>query len=152
MTNAVPVDKLFLSFRDASKELSSSTINVTQFVDNAAWLSALTAYKAGLAPIIDGVIASQSQTLVTRLDNAVPSDGFRELKALIRYEDNTTKDIYTNTIPTINPALARVGESDFIDLTVGDVPAFVVAFEAMAISPAGNGVTVVSMEYVGRNL
>lgn len=85
----------------------------------------------------------------------LPSDVYaqRERKLLVRYVDlvNNKKAILTIPSPD-NSTLAQTGtdEVDFVNNVVA--AAFVVSFEADAVSQDGNAVAVVGMSIVGRNI
>ncbi len=76
----------------------------------------------------------------------------RESAWLIRYVDDTTQENFHVTLGTAD----LVGHMDanakgFADLSETDMAAFVAAFEAYALSPNGNAVTIQSISHVGRN-
>lgn len=76
----------------------------------------------------------------------------RENKWLCRYIDAVTSKKYSLSIGTAD--LTKVGaNSEFVDLSTGPGAAFKTAFEAFVHSPdvPGNGVTLVSVQFVGRN-
>jgi hypothetical protein len=78
----------------------------------------------------------------------------RKCKAMIRYEDDTTKEVYRTTIACADLSHLDADNRGYFDMDDGgDVAALVTAFEAAVISPeAGNSVTVLSIQHVGRDL
>jgi hypothetical protein len=74
----------------------------------------------------------------------------RETKWLVMYEDDTTYKQHNYEVPTADlEQLPADGKE--LDLTAGVGLAFVTAFEAYALSPAGNTCTVQRIIHVGRN-
>lgn len=83
-----------------------------------------------------------------------PTDPYaqRELKWLVNYRDNTTLKQYQIEIPGADLTGNLLAGTDQADLASTDWAAWVTAFEAGAVSPDGNAVTVLSAYVVGRNL
>lgn len=92
----------------------------------------------------------------TELSNVLPTDVYaqREIKWLVRYQDNVTKNVYTLTIPCADPTGRLLPQSDMANLAQTEMAAFVTRFQSFARSPESdqNNVTVLSIELVGRNL
>lgn len=154
MPNEVNANYYSYTVKDFSKEKSVMEFNIDQFTDNATYLAAQSAFETALNSIIDGNPQQRSVALTNRFSNApaASASSAREKKGLIRYEDTTTFKQYVVSIPTLDDtAVTFIENTDFIDLGVGDAPAFVNAFETFALSPAGNPVNVISIERVGRN-
>lgn len=77
----------------------------------------------------------------------------REKKWLVVYSDDVTEQEYRIELPTAD--LTKLDPNDRKHAHIGDagpVDAFVTAFEAYALSPLGNAVTVKEITFVGRNL
>lgn len=76
----------------------------------------------------------------------------REIKWLVSYGDDVTGQRYTLELPCAD--LTKLDPNDRAHANIGDaaeVDAFVAAFEAFALSPDGNAVTVQEITFVGRN-
>jgi hypothetical protein len=94
----------------------------------------------------------------TVLSQALPASPWaqRELKALVRYQGNTSQKVFTLEIPTIDlGTVTLVPGTDLIQLDDGaEMAAFVTAFEAIARTPDDDTetVNVLDARVVGRNL
>jgi hypothetical protein len=89
----------------------------------------------------------------TALGPAADDEAQREKKWLVQYHDNVTLRRHTVEIPCADTA--QLDPNDRGNANIGDagvVDAFVSAFEAYALSPAGNAVTVDEITLVGRNI
>lgn len=154
MPNDVPTNQLTYSFRDASKEGASTQINTVQLADNPAYLTAVDNLANAIGGITNGTLLADESFRVNRRSNAIPAQpAAREIKLLVRFEDNVTLKRYSVTIPTLNTsAVTFLGQTDDIDITAPPaVATFVSAFEALVASPVGNPVTIIQMTRVGRN-
>lgn len=154
MPNDVPANRFSWTVQDYSRELSTMEFGVQAQADYATWLTAKNAFITATIAITDGNPNSQIASFQTRQSNEPSSDvqSAREKKALVRYEDNTNLKRFVVSIPTFDDsAVTFAPNSDFVDLSVAPMPAWVTAFEALAESPYGNSITVVSVERVGRN-
>lgn len=95
---------------------------------------------------------------VTKYSVSLPSDNNaqRERKFLVTYEDTTTYSVFRFEVPTAKFTTTAGSvfkpNSDDVDLTNTQIAAFVTAFEAIGESPDGNGVNVLHIRGVGRNL
>ncbi len=71
----------------------------------------------------------------------------------MRYHTNTTLKKLQVSIPTANLDLLPDTGSEFIPLADTEAAAFKTAFEAIVVNPedAAEGVTVDSIQFVGRN-
>lgn len=67
------------------------------------------------------------------------------------YSDTVTSKLYRLDLPGVDRATYGVTGTDTADLAQTDIAAFVTAFEAQCISPAGNPVTMVSARFYGKN-
>lgn len=155
MPNDVAVNQVTFSVKDYSREQSSFTFNAGQAVDNAAWATALGTFQTSLDAIIDGTIQANQQFLVQRISNDPPvsAQSHREKKLAITYEDDVTLKQYVATIPTRNDTvLVYIPNTDDLDMTEEPLATFISNFEAIAISPAGNAISVKRVVAVGRNL
>lgn len=157
MPNDVPVRNLTMTFGDASREEASSRLNVRVLADYAAYQAAIAAYEAAVNDVIAGAIFNRNSFLSTRLTNVYPTDNRaqRENKWLVRFQGDTTLNVYTFTIPTADPGLVdMIAGTDFMDISQGDGLALAGAIEALVDTPDNvvETITVLSIEYVGRNL
>lgn len=154
MPNDVPANRWSWTVQDYSRELSTMEFSVQAQADYAGWLAVKNAFITASVAITNGNPNSQIASFQTRQSNEASTNvaSAREKKALVRYEDNVNLKRFVVSIPTFDDtAVTFAPNSDFVDLSVAPMPAWVTAFEAMAASPYGNGVTVVSVERVGRN-
>lgn len=158
------------SVLDYSNETSRFSFN-TGAITAASLPGTLTQFGA-LRTAIEGIIlgvVSQEDLLVfnTRLSNVPPSDENAQIERgwLVSYEDDLPffddpvnaipnegyQKKFTLVIGTADFTGRLLPESDFADLTDPGIAAFVTAFEAIARSPYGGTVNVLSIKGVGRN-
>lgn len=121
-----------------------------------ALLALMVAYKSSIDDIILGADKRrQYGAIYETLLPVRPANGAqREVKYLIRYRNLISNEFYRVELGT--PKLDDVvflTESRYIDLTAGNFPAFVTAFDNMVKAPDGSSddCELVSMEIVGRN-
>lgn len=80
-------------------------------------------------------------------------DAQREFKWLVQYHDDTTFDRYTLELPCAD--VSKLDANDRGNAEIGDadvVDAFITAFEAYALTKAGNAAVVDEITLVGRNV
>jgi len=150
-----------ISYRDAGNEIGSSrffgailtTGNIV--AKTALWATLLTATDA----ITLGARVKDVYNDETLYNVAQPTNGAaRETKLLVQFQDGTTGEKMTTTIPTVDPTLPEyVINVNAKDVVVLDSPTeivdFIAAFEAFAVNPrTGNAVNVVGLQVVGRNI
>lgn len=76
----------------------------------------------------------------------------RENKWLIRYHDTATGNPYTVELGTADLTKLDANNRGYAEIgDAAEVDAFVTAFEAYVLSPAGNAVAIDSIQFVGRN-
>lgn len=102
-----------------------------------------------------GTLVKDTRTAaVAEFTKTRPASPFaqREMKWLVRYTDDVTPNgDGTFEIPTPDLALLDAG-GEFMDLTTAGGLALIAAVEAYGRSRLGNAITLVSAEYVGRNI
>jgi hypothetical protein len=155
MPNDVNVNQYSLTLQDFSRELSTVGFATVSAADNSTYQGYVTDFESAVSALTTGVPNTRTQSLVTRLSNQPSSDSTsaRELKLLVRIEDNSTLKRYSFSIPTFDPDAGDFqGNSDFLNLTGTNEGPLVSAIEALVASPAGNPVTVVSLQMVGRSI
>lgn len=153
MPNDVNVDQVSVTLIDASNEKSTTRLNVRSLTDGATFATAFGNLQTEIDAITGGSLYEVNEFLTTRFTNVVPSDGDREQKWLVRYQDNSTLRVYSNEIPNADwSTVTRITGTDYVDLSVAPASDFVTAFEALVASPAGNQVTVLDIRFVGRNI
>lgn len=139
-------------FVDYSNEGSTATIPVADAISDAN----ITVVFGALVGVTLG--NAQKSVLSTAIDKdagtaGASADPFaqREIKWLIRYTDAVTLKRYTKEIPCadLSQAVAGSDQMDVSAATPGET--LVNALEAQMLSPDGNGITVDSIEFVGRN-
>jgi hypothetical protein len=148
------------SFRDYGGEPSTFRIRTAEvtaanFDAQATLVSNFMTAVEGLqeADVPVGRLQHGNETLDAQSESST-AKAQRETKALVRYEDDTTKKVYRIEIPCVDLAHLDADNRGFFELDDGgDVAAFVTAFEAIALAPqTGNTVTVLSIEHVARDL
>jgi len=91
---------------------------------------------------------------VASVGQATNENGQREIKARVRYSDDTTGARFAVEVPAPVLAGALSPGTDFFDLADANVAAFVTAFEDLVKSPDDitHTVTVINIQAVGRSL
>lgn len=153
-----------MSFLDETDEVSSFTVynDAITAVSIAAFLAQLTDFRAKTVAITLGT--NLRNTWVGDADDngrVLPGNNFaqRENKLRVVYQDDTTLEQYEITVPTIDLALLEFipGAKDYVQFAGAGVNAaitdWVTSFEALASPPEnpGNAITVLKMQFVGRN-
>jgi len=124
--------------------LTAGNITAQEGLASALWSAALDITLGSEAAT--KLLASSTQSAVV---NTNPLSQ-RENKWMVRYHD-TASTKFTVEIPTADLSLLDTG-TEFLDLTVTEVAAFVTAFQAYAKSPDDPtlSVTIDSIQFVGR--
>lgn len=156
---ALPISFWSASYLDASADRATSTqIAITTLsAANVAAQSALIATldAAQLALLLGTEAQTDLDFARVKTGAARPANVLaqRENKFLVRYHDATTFQKFRVELPCADLSLLPAA-SDFLDISAGLPLAYVVAFEAVAKSPADptHAVIVDSIEFVGRNL
>jgi len=144
------------SYIDYSNELSTVSFNVPDITAGNIVAVVSDINDIGLA-LLDLTLGNlkNTQTVLsfTGSNPNPPADPYaqRELKWLVNYRDDVTLKLYQMEIPTADLTGNLLTNTDQADLASADWAAFVTAFEAGAVSPDGNAVTIVSAYVVGRN-
>ena len=162
----------YFSIVDRSRERSAMSF-LTGAVTAVSLPGLLTQFgtlRTATDAIILGVIQEEAQYVFkTKLSNSVPADpnAQRERKWLVTYEDITPffdpgtdaipnagyRKVFNLEIPTADAALLPTDiETDFVSLAQAAIGPWVTAYEAIARSPYGGSVNVLTIEMVGRNL
>jgi len=88
-----------------------------------------------------------------------PTNGAaRETKLLVQFQDVTTGEQLSTSIPTLDPTVPSYvinkNARDVVELdTPTEIADFIDAFEAFAVNPrTGNAVSVIGLQVVGRNI
>jgi len=149
-----------ISYLDAGNEIGTMTfyapvISAANFTANVAlWATLLTATDAlTLGARKKDVYNDESLYLVAQPTNGAA----RETKLLVQFQDATTGERMTTTIPTLDPTIpdnvVNINAKDVVELaTPAAVADWITAFEAFAVNPrTNNAVTVVGLQVVGRN-
>lgn len=141
---------------DSSNEPTTTEVNIGPItaLTIAAFLSQFGTYKTALQAITLGNLKADRWTGDATAYNAtIPTDvnAQRERKFLVNYQDTTTFAPYRLEIGTADLEGRMIPGTDLVDLTNTEIAAWITAFEAMAQSPEGHAVNVLSIEAVGRN-
>jgi len=139
---------------NSEKSVFSITAPVISAANFAAQETLRAALGTAIANITLGTLNKAEFGNVDFLTNTPPASEIaqRESAWLIRYVDDVTQVMYHVTLGTADQVgHMSASAKGFADLAEADVAAFVTAFEAYALSPDGNAVTVQSIMHVGRN-
>lgn len=129
---------------DYSAEAGSTSINVASATAPDA-ASVATFRTDFLGFLSSGIIQSASATTSQRIANSAIGSGNREDKYLVRYQDNTTLKIYNLQVPSRDNSLTQIAGTDRLDPAQVGYADAKSAFEALAVSPDGNAVTLVDV-------
>jgi len=150
-----------ISYRDAGNEIG--TMSFYGSILTAGNIVAKTAAWAALLTACDALALGRRSKDVYNDESTYaygqPTNGAaREIKLLVQYQDVTTGQRFTTTLPTLNPALPEyVVNENAKDVVVlsgpEEVVNFITAFEAFAVNPiTGNAINVTGLKVVGRNI
>lgn len=144
-----------LAYRDHDGEVSTASFRGA--VLNAGNYAAQDGLREALQTATNAIVVGQAANeKVIAVDLAISglkaSNAFaqRETKWLVKYTD-AAGAVYSMEIPTANLAYLMAGEGK-ADLAGVEMAAFVDAFEAYVVNPAGAAVTIVEIQHVGRNI
>lgn len=154
MPNDIDTNIYSLTFADYSREKSTTTVNTLSLADETAYNTAKTAFTNALDAVTNGTLQKDVSSLITPISALYPTQqgAAREVKIYVRMQDDVTGKVYGFSIPTFDVSTVTMQQnSDFIDMTIAPATTLKSAIEDFVSSPVGNAVTVVSMEYVGRN-
>lgn len=146
-----------VSMLDYSNEKSNVKFRIDQVTagNYTAQATAVSDLQVAIGGITLGTIASRILTAEeTFISRTPPSDkaAQRESKWLVRSEDAVTHEILRHEIPTADASLLS-SNSDLITVfPTGVLANFKTAWEAVVVSKAGNAVTLLSLEFVGKRL
>lgn len=146
--------------KDYSGETSNHAVDTPELT--AANFAAMTGagglipnYYDALNGIVIGNITKEVITAeVIEISNANAGSVWAQVESkwLVRYRDtvDATQDIMRREIACPDLTLLQPN-TDYLNLTAGAGLAFRTAFEALVVSPGGNPVEVVDVQFVGRN-
>lgn len=150
-----------ISYKDAGNEVGTSRffgveLSAANFVAKIAlWATLLSATDA----ITLGVRIKDVYNDESLYSYVQPTNGAaRETKLLVQYQDITTGETGTTSIPTLDPTLPSYvinkNAVDVVELTApSEIVDWITAFEAFAVNPrTGNQVSVKGLKVVGRNI
>lgn len=147
-----PQTGIKVTLRDQSGESSAFTINVASPIDMSTLPAGFTSLITALSDDLTlGTFIRYNQTTTRRIVNTAEGGGNREDKALLIYEDNVTKKVYTAEVPCRKTTLttAGVGTDSVPPAEWANVKT---AWDAFAKSPDGNATTLLDVKIVGRNI
>lgn len=139
-------------FIDYSGEKSTATFNVADAIGDAA-ITAIVAAVDGLTlgNRQDAILAVETVKDAGTAGPATSPLAQREIKWLVRATDDVNARNVQFEIPTADLSLLA-GGNDFLGLAETEAAALVVALEANVLSVDDNAITVVSIQFVGRNI
>jgi hypothetical protein len=147
-----------ITFMDNSRELSVTGVNIPTITSGNFGTILTGGEPAALAAAIKAVsLCTPVQETVSlspiKYAAVLPSSAYaqRELALRVSYQDNTTLSKYTFTVPGVDWAVIGLAGTDKVDETNELWTSLVSAFEAGAVSPDGNAVSVLGGRLVGRN-
>jgi len=156
----MPVGTYQVSYRDYSGETSPFKVYIPELTAGNFAASGTAVQALGTATNALSRGQPAKSTLIAQINtisgaNATDPVAQREMKWLVTYRDTVTERLYNLEIPcadlTANNLLGNTDEADLTNVA-GEWPAWVTAFEAIAVSQDENPVEVVSARFVGRNL
>jgi hypothetical protein len=156
--------KASISYRDAGNEIGvfscyGAVITDVNFAAQAAlWATVLSTADA----LTLGARVKDVYNDTTTYATVQPTNGAaREIKLLVQYQVDSGANAgarWTSTLPTLDTTLVsyviNINAKDVVDPSVGAaLLAFIAAFEAFALDPAGSGAptSVVGLKVVGRS-
>jgi hypothetical protein len=147
-----PDNKATFNTIDQSGERSGFSLHVASGTMDlsaipATWTNLVTALDDEL---VDWTPVNYIANITRKLATVDVGQGNREDKVEIKYQDNTNFATYTVEVPCRKGGLATEVGSDIIPAAT--YPTTKTAFEALARSPDGNAVTLLSARIVGRNV
>lgn len=141
-----------VTMRDYSAEPSTFTLYTAAPEDLVAGLSvAMVDLMTAIGDVTLGLVTNEKASEVKKLTNVRIGSGNREDKIEIAYQDNTTLELFQVDLPTRDNTLLPVAGTDFYPIGAAPWANLKTKFEAGAVSPNGNAVTVISFRLVGRN-
>ena len=154
---ALPSSQYSLSLLDFSGEKSVVQWSAAELTGAAM---DVTAWKVTQDAIVDAIMdlsdctrgKEQFSSVAVQGSESLPAIATAQREVAIRvfYQDDTTGKKYHLSIPGPQVEDYPDAGSDDLDITSGDLAAFVSAFETNAESEAGNSVTVYAARLVGR--
>lgn len=146
------MSKLKMPFIDYTNEASTASLyvagaiadlNITAVVDAVDGLTVDGRQEASLV-----VETAKDSGITGPATNALAQ---RENKYLVRATDDVNSKMVKFELPCADLSLLTSG-TDMLDLTGTEAAAFVTAAEANILSADGNAISIVSIQFVGRNL
>lgn len=147
-----PDNKATFNTIDQSSEKSGFSIHVASGTMDlstipAAWTALVTALDTEL---VDWTPVNYIGNITRKLATVEVGEGNREDKVELKYQDSVNFGIYTVEVPCRKGGLAtNPGEDTIPEATWATTKT---AFEALARSPDGNAVVLLSARIVGRNV
>lgn len=151
MTSDLNVTYIDYSMERSTAGFRGVTLTAANFDAQATLMNSLVG--ATQAIVLGTKVKDQRIAVVTTFTETKPTSPFaqRENKWLVRYTDNVTPN-GNGSMEIPAPDLQFLNnEGTFLDLTTTEGAAFETAFNAFQRSRLGNAVTLVSVQYVGRN-
>lgn len=155
MPNEVNTTVYATTFLDRDGEKSTTSVSNKTFADFATFSAASAAFQSAIDTVTNGTRFKQVLSAPGNLASQVKptNNSFREDKWLVRFEDNVTFERGSFTIPTADPStVTLIPGEDLVDMSSGPGNALKAGIEGFVVSKAGNDVTVLEIEYVGRNI
>lgn len=141
-----------VTMMDYSAEPGTFTLYTAAPEDLVGGLSvAMVDLMTAIGDVTLGLVKKETSSEVKKLTNVRIGSGNREDKIEVAYQDNTTLELFQVDLPTRDNALLPVAGTDFYPIASAPWSNLKTKFEAGAVSPNGNAVTVISFRLVGRN-
>lgn len=141
-----------VTMMDYSAEPGTFTLYTAVPEDLVGGLSvAMVDLMTAIGDVTLGLVKKETSSEVKKLTNLRIGSGNREDKIEIAYQDNTTLELFQVDLPTRDNTLLPVAGTDFYPIATAPWANLKTKFEAGAVSPNGNPVTVISFRLVGRN-
>lgn len=148
------MDRLFLTRVDRSNESTTTSLHVPDM--SAANFDAHQASAASIEAAVAAITQADAHKIgYTQMVNeqAKNGAGFREVKWLVRYRDNTNFKEFTFEIGTSDPAAPTIVETsgkEILDPASTEYANLASEINSFCLSPYGNGISVYEVELVGR--
>lgn len=144
-------------YQDYSRELSNVKFDVADMTaaNFDATITAINALSVAILAVqtenaLQSKIVTAQNNLISRSPAALKTSQ-RESKWLLLMEDNTLHTLSRHEIPLADTTYVTAN-TDYMDLANTPGSALKTAVEAVVKSPAGNAVTLVSVQFVGKRI
>lgn len=149
--------KATFEYQDYSREKSKVGFDIVEMTaaNFDATITAINALSTAILGVqVENALQSKIVTAQNNLISRSPATdkaSQRESKWMLTLEDNTLHSLSRHEVPLADTQWVTAN-SDFMDLSAGPGAALKTAVEAIVKSPAGNAVSLVSVQFVGKRI